>query len=335
MSALRLAVVGVGVFGKNHLRVIRDNPGAHLAGVFDIDPGKAHAAAQQYGCPVFSALDDLRGNVDAAIIATPTHTHADVGCRLLEHGIHLLVEKPIAADLESARRLEAAAAQSGRILQVGHLERFNPAVQALQGLLTTPLFFEIHRLSVFTPRSLDVDVVLDLMIHDIDLVLDLTGMAPCEVRAAGISILSPKVDIANARLAFPSGCIANLTASRVSTERIRKLRLFQPHEYISLDYDRQDGAVFSVDADRRIGFRRLNIEKAEPLRQQLDAFLSAITCGSHPQVGARQAVRALEVALDILGKIEEHRQLVAHTLASSGSRARHEADGNTPDDSAA
>ena len=168
----------------------------------------------------------------------------EVGCELLESGIDVLVEKPIAANLASARRLVDTAAEHERILQIGHLERFNPAVAALKKVTSIPLFFEIHRLSLFSPRSLDVDVVLDLMIHDLDIVLDLAGAMPEEIRAAGISILSEKVDIANVRLAFPGGCVANLTASRVSTERVRKLRLFQPHQYISLDYQKQEAVAY-------------------------------------------------------------------------------------------
>src|SRR5208282_3993044 len=199
-----------------------------------------------------------------------------VACVLLEAGIDVLVEKPIAVDAAAAGRIIDCAARHGRILQVGHLERFNPAVVELERRATLPLFFEIHRLNVFSPRSLDVDVVLDLMIHDVDIVLALAKAEPSEIRAAGIRILSQKVDIANVRLQFPNGCVANLTASRVSTERVRKLRLFQPAQYLSLDYGRQDLAIFSVDAQRRIGFEQAPLTKAEPLKLQLGAFLNAV-----------------------------------------------------------
>src|SRR5580658_6192010 len=246
MSRPRIAVVGSGAFGCNHLRVIHSSEQATLAGVFDIDSARAAAAAQPYGCPVFESIEDLARASDAAVVATPTVTHSEVGCRLMELGLDVLVEKPIAHLPGPARILVETATRTGRVLQVGHLERFNPAVLALSSVVTKPLFFEIHRLSEFTPRSLDVDVVLDLMIHDIDIVLALTREAPQEIRAAGISILTAKVDIANARLQFPGGCVANLTASRVSTERVRKLRLFQPHEYISLDYTRKDAIRFRV-----------------------------------------------------------------------------------------
>src|SRR5262249_53190260 len=212
--------------------------------------------------------------------------------------------------------LVATADRQHRILQVGHLERFNPAVAALESVVSTPLFFEIHRMSEFSPRSLDVDVVLDLMIHDIDIVLSLVGQMPDEIRAAGISILSSKVDIANVRLQFPGGCIANLTASRVSTERIRKLRLFQPHEYISLDYSRQDAVRFQVTPPMKLGFAPLTITKDEPLRLELENFFHCIQTREQPQVTGEQAAAALDVACGILAKIEEHSQQVAAALAT-------------------
>jgi predicted dehydrogenase len=313
---MKVAVIGAGAFGRNHLRVIRESARAELAAVVDIDAAKAETASREFGCPAVGSLDELPGQVDAAIVATPTGTHAEIGCRLLEAGIDVLIEKPVASSLEGAERLRAAAA-GGRILQVGHLERFNPAVRALRNIVTTPLFFEIHRMSVFTPRSLDVDVVLDLMIHDIDLVLDMVGQPPEEIRAAGISILSGKVDIANVRLAFPGGCVANLTASRVSTEKVRKMRLFQPHQYISIDYSRQDGVVINVSGNRQIGFQPLGITKGEPLKLQFDAFLDCIQLRERPLIGIHEASCALEVAYGILDKIEEHGALVKRSLEKS------------------
>jgi len=282
----------------------------------DIDAERAQSAAAEFGCEPFTDWRELAGRVEAAVVAVPTTAHAEVGCGLLEAGIDVLVEKPVTEDLASADRLIETARAHGRILQVGHLESFNPAVAALRRILRLPLFFEIHRLSVFTPRSLDIDVVLDLMIHDIDIVLSLTGQMPEEIRAAGISILSGKVDIASARLAFPNGCIANLTASRVSTERVRKLRLFQPHEYISLDYGRQDVAVFRVTPEKGIGFSRLAVEPAEPLRLELEAFLECVANRTPPLVGGPEARRALEVALGVVAKIEEHARIVTRSLAA-------------------
>jgi predicted dehydrogenase len=234
----------------------------------------------------------------------------------------VLVEKPMAPDLESADRLIAAAERHGRMLQVGHLERFNPAVIALEARVTLPLFFEIHRLSVFSPRSLDVDVILDLMIHDIDIILSMVGMAgaagahPEEVRGAGISILSPKVDIANARLQFRNGCVANLTASRVSTDRVRKLRLFQPQQYVSLDYARQEVLLLSVGENRQISYEPVPVTKAEPLQLQFDAFLDSVITRNPSKTSGRAARQTLLVALAILDKIKEHAEIVSKSLVS-------------------
>jgi predicted dehydrogenase len=314
--AIRVAVVGAGAFGRNHLRVLRQNPRAELVAL--VDPSEAaRAAASEFGCAAFAEDRELAGKVDAAVVAAPTTLHAEIGERLLRAGLDVLVEKPIASDLEGARRLVAAAEANGRVLQVGHLERFNPAVTALEGAVTLPLFFEIHRLSVFSPRSLDVDVVLDLMIHDLEILLALTGQAPEEIRAAGIRILSQKVDIANVRLAFPNGCVANLTASRVSTERVRKLRLFQPQQYISLDYARQEAVRFSVTPPMQIGFGQLPVEKGEPLALEIEHFLDCVERRARPKVAGAEGLRALEVAQEILDKIEAHRQVVEQTLATN------------------
>jgi predicted dehydrogenase len=315
LRKVRVAVVGAGTFGKNHLRVLHESPDAELVAVVDTDEARAADAALRHNCRAVTDLSELAGVVDAAIVAVPTMAHADVGCRLLEAGIDVLVEKPIAGDVASAQRLIDGAKSNNRILQIGHLERFNPAVQAVQKKVTLPLFFEIHRMSMFSPRSLDVDVVLDLMIHDIDVVLALTQLEPEEVRAAGIRILSDKVDIANVRLAFPGGCVANLTASRVSTEKVRKIRLFQPHQYISLDYQRQDAAAFTVSEDRQIGFDSFEVVKGEPLQLEVDSFIHCVRTRSTPLVTGEAAMRALRVALAILDKIEEHGAVVAETVS--------------------
>jgi predicted dehydrogenase len=314
MPGPRIALVGAGVFGRNHLRVIHSSPNATLSGIYDLDPIRAAEAAQPYGCQVFTSLEDLAAASDGAVVATPTVTHSEIGRRLMQVGLDILVEKPIAHALAPARALVETARSMGRVLQVGHLERFNPVVIALTEVVTRPLFFEIHRLSEFTPRSLDVDVVLDLMIHDIDIVLTLTGEMPQEIRAAGISILTPKVDIANVRLQFPGGCVANLTASRVSTERVRKLRLFQPHEYISLDYTRKDAARFRVKPPMAIDFSPLPVASDEPLRLELEAFFASIADRGTPAVTGEQGLAALEVATGILDRIEEHSRLVTQAL---------------------
>jgi len=309
-------VVGAGVFGRHHLRILSRSEAVELAGVVDIDADRASAASSAYGCPAFASVDQLPGGIDAAIVAVPTSAHADVGCALLDAGVDVLVEKPIAADVASGRRLVDAAARRGRILQVGHLERFNPAVTALKKIVNIPLFFEIHRLSLPGPRSLDVDVVLDLMIHDLDIVLDLVGEMPDEIRAAGLSVLSDKIDIASVRLAFPGGCVANLTASRVSTDRVRKLRLFQPHQYISLDYQKQDVAAFTVSGNQQIGFQPLPVAKDEPLRLEIEAFLEAVRTRNRPLVPGEEGLRALGAARDIIAKIEVHSKLVAQRIQS-------------------
>jgi predicted dehydrogenase len=319
MNKTRVAVVGAGQFGRNHVRVARESGRAELVVVVDTD--RARAAEAAAGCLALSDYRDLRGRVDAAIIAAPTVAHAEIGCELMQAGIDVLVEKPMAPDLDSADRLIETARACGRILQVGHLERYNPAVLALEQIVTRPLFFEIHRMNLFSPRSLDVDIVLDLMIHDLDIVLHLAGAAELEeIRAAGISILSDKVDIGNVRLQFRGGCVANLTASRVSTERIRKLRLFQPQEYISLDYGKQHAVRFHVGADRQISFAELPAAKGEPLALQFEAFLSSVETRSEPKLSGVAARRTLAVALAILDKMKEHSQVVAQSLVTGWTR---------------
>jgi predicted dehydrogenase len=307
MNKLRVAVIGAGSFGRHHVRVVKEIPDVELAAIVDPNIESAH-----------KNLEDVIGRIDAAIVATPTVTHESIATQLLESGVDVLVEKPIAETSEGAEGLARLAQEKGRILQAGHLERFNPAVTALEKALTVPLFFEVHRLSVFTPRSLDIDVVLDLMIHDLDIVLSFVGTMPEEIRAAGISVLSSKVDIANVRLAFASGCIANLTASRISVDQVRKLRLFQPGEYISIDYQRQDAVRFAVrkQQEPQIAFEPLPAVRAEPLALELAAFFACVRSRSAPRVDALQAAKALRVAESILAKIKEHADLVSKTIRS-------------------
>jgi predicted dehydrogenase len=295
--------------------VIHECERTELQAVVDIDADRAESAASTYACSALTDYRDLPGRVDAAVVAAPTSVHEEIGTYLLAAGIDVLIEKPIAPDLEAAGRLVETAEGGGRILQVGHLERFNPAVAEIEKRATLPLFFEIHRMNAFSPRSLDVDVVLDLMIHDVDIVLALTNAEPAEIRAAGISILSPKVDIANVRLQFPNGCVANLTASRISTERVRKLRLFQPSQYLSLDFGRQDLAVFSVK-DGQIGFEQAPVTKAEPLRVQLESFLESVETRRTPKTSGKAACRSLRAALGILDKIKEHSEVVSKSLTA-------------------
>jgi predicted dehydrogenase len=325
VNLLRAAVIGAGTFGRHHIRVVSQMAGVELSAVVDSDPKKLAELKINPIIERLSNLDSLPDLVDAAIVATPTNTHEAVATRLLETGIDVLVEKPIADSSQAGERLSRLAETRGRILQTGHLERFNPAVVALDKIITIPLFFEVHRLSMFTPRSLDIDVVLDLMIHDLDIVLCMAKERPAEIRAAGISVLSPKVDIANVRLAFPSGCVANLTASRVSTEQVRKLRVFQPGQYCSLDYARQAAISFSVGAASalrpaagtttpKIAFEAIPIEKAEPLQQELTAFFQCVRDRKKPLVDGWEATQVLEVAEAIVDKIKEHGDLVAETI---------------------
>jgi predicted dehydrogenase len=271
--------------------------------------------AGEYGTAAFESVDKLiasgRG-INAASIAVPTIEHLKVARTLMQAGIDVLIEKPVTVTLAEADELLRVADEHGRIVQVGHLERFNPAVRATAPLITQPMFFEVHRLSVFTPRSLDIDVVLDLMIHDIDIVLSFVNSPVREIRAVGLPILSGKVDIANVRMEFESGCVANFTASRVSTERVRKLRFFQPAQYISIDYSRQDVLVFAVGKDGvpspnpQITVTKPPIVSEEPLQAELKAFLDAVRRRSKPIVPLEDGHRALSVALDVLAAISEH-----------------------------
>ena len=342
MPTTRVAVVGAGSFGRNHLRVYREiasaNPSA-LSLVALVDPSvqARQIAAEQYGIPAFASVDDLLRAalpLDAASVCVPTVHHASVAEHLLKAGIDVLVEKPFAASLPEADRLLSLAASLRRIVAVGHLERFNPAVTAALARLNRPMFFEAHRLSIFTPRSLDVDVVLDLMIHDLDIVLSLANSAVRDLRAVGLPILSGKVDIANVRIEFYSGCVANFTASRVSTEQVRKLRLFQPRQYLSLDFGRQE--LLSIDIDPTLiasphasqsvvpapavqisgrtqlhptaglNLHKLDLPRAEPLRLELEDFLHAVATRSQPRVNGNAGRAALSLALAINTEIAAH-----------------------------
>jgi predicted dehydrogenase len=306
---IRVAVAGTGEFGRNHARVYREIEGAGLAGVYDLDSNRAAAVAAEFQTRVFASLEELRVSADAVSVAVPTVSHAEVGCRLLEMGLDILVEKPMAVNLAEADALLAAAKKNGRILQVGHVERFNPAVTAVEPILNRPLFFEVHRLGVFTARSLDVDVIYDLMIHDLDILLALVKEPVTEVKAVGIPVLTDKVDIAHARLEFAGGAVANVTASRVSTERVRKMRFFQQHEYISLDYARRDAlrvGVKKAGPQPEFGFEKLNAPAVEPLHAELAAFVDAVRTRKEPRTNGAAGRAALELASRVMASIREH-----------------------------
>ena len=319
-----MAVVGVGAFGRNHARIYhqlaQQGEAVRLVGVVDPDVARADAVAAEFGCRGFGSVEQLvttHSEVQAASVAVPTILHLETARALMQAGVDVLVEKPVAPSLVEADELIRLAQSLNRVGQVGHLERFNPAVRATAPLITQPMFFEVHRLSVFTPRSLDVDVILDLMIHDLDIVLWLVKSPVKEIRAVGLPILSGKADIANVRLEFESGCVANLTASRVSTERVRKLRFFQPRQYVSLDYSRQEVLVFSVgesagtpSVNPQIKVAKPPIVAEEPLHAELRSFLEAVRTRSKPLVSFEDGRRALAVALDIVAAMREHSRKV-------------------------
>ncbi|HEY6351271.1 MAG TPA: Gfo/Idh/MocA family oxidoreductase [Candidatus Angelobacter sp.] len=334
-SPIRVAVIGVGSFGKNHARVYhelqRQGLGVELVAVVDENLSQAQAIAREFGCKALTSLEELRGRVDAASVAVTTMHHLSVAAALMAAGIDVLIEKPLAASLDEAAELISLAHANKRIAQAGHLERFNPAVRATLPLLTKPMFFEVHRLSVFTPRSLDVDVVLDLMIHDIDVVLSFVKSPVKEIRAVGLPVVTGKVDIANVRMEFESGCVANLTASRISTERVRKLRFFQPHEYISVDYTRQDVLQFRVAESKKFSVEQLlemtelptgvpipgvtvnkpTLEPEEPLHAELKSFIAAVRHRSQPEVSLEDGRLALATAFSILSAIAGHMKNLA------------------------
>jgi predicted dehydrogenase len=286
------------------VRILAGLPGAELVGVHDVSAAAAEAVAREHGTRAYASLDALAGEIEAAVVAVPTLAHAEVGVRLLDRGLHVLVEKPMAASLAEADRLleRAGARRPAPVLAVGHVEFYNPAVQALAGLAIPPRFLEVQRLGVFSPRSLDVDVILDLMIHDLQILHALDGSEVAEVRATGIPVLSPRIDIANARVALASGCVANLTASRISAERVRKLRAFLPSRYYSLDYQAQEIRGYRLDAEgaaRRIVPDDLPVERAEPLKRELEAFVAACRGGRTPLVDGARGRQALATALAV------------------------------------
>jgi len=313
-----VVVIGVGEHGKKHARELQQVVGAELAGVYDIRQERAQEVAAELGVRAFASLEEAFKAARAASIVIPTSCHAEVARRAIESGVDVLLEKPITRTVEEADELTSLAAERGRILQVGHVERFNPGVAAAQSVTRRPLFFEVHRLGVFSPRSLDVDVVFDLMIHDLDLVLWLTGAPVSDVRAVGLPVLSDKVDIANARVEFDNGTVANLTASRVSTERVRKFRFFQPSEYVSIDFTRRDALVLSVNREGgapKIGFRKLETKAAEPLRAELAAFVESVRTRQNPLVGGKEGRQALALAEQVMNCIEQHAAQVGVPLA--------------------
>jgi predicted dehydrogenase len=307
-APLRIAVIGVGHLGRHHARLLGAIDGAKLVAVVDTQPDRAAVAAQPSGAHALADYRDLFGQVDAVTVAVPTELHHEIALPFLERGISTLVEKPITRTVEEAGALIAAANASGATLAAGHTERYNPAVAAVLPLVSTPRFIEVHRLGAFPDRSLDIDVVFDLMIHDLDIILAMVKSEVTAIEAVGVPVLTDKFDIANARLRFATGCIANVTASRISKERVRKIRFFQPDAYISIDYAGQE--VEGYRLLRREGQRpeiqggKLPVTREEPLKRELTDFVAAVREKRRPLVTGEDGRRALALAQAIAEKME-------------------------------
>lgn len=309
---LRTAVIGVGHLGREHARIYASLEDSNLAAVCDNNETNGRAIAEKYGVRYIKDYRELLGEVEAVSVATPTVNHHEITCACLEAGIHVLVEKPISRTLEEADEMIRIADSKGVVFQVGHIERFNPAFRAMQQHINKPRFFEAHRMGIFTMRSLDIDVVMDLMVHELDIISSLVRSEVVKVEAVGIPILTPKIDLANARLEFADGCIANITASRVSGERLRKLRIFQPNEYYSIDFAEQQvmqcklvppgvpGTLPEIIAGG------IEIPKREPLLSEIESFLDSVRSKTPPLVSGAEGRRALALAIEVLTKIREH-----------------------------
>jgi len=302
MKALRVGVVGVGHIGKNHARLYAELSGSQFTAILDTDPATARHLAEEFGVRATANLEEFAQQVDAASIATPTNTHFDIARELLTRGKHLLIEKPIAENTAHATELAELAAARGLVLQVGHVERFNPVLSALEKRLTNPRFIEAHRLSPYPNRSTDIGVVLDLMIHDLEIILHLVRSPVQTIDGVGQPVMGRGEDIQNARLRFEDGCVANITSSRISPERMRKIRVFQEDAYLSLDYQNQSGEMHRRTAEG-ITREEVEIEREEPLKRQLASFIECAQTGGAPKVSGLQAAAALELAVEITKRI--------------------------------
>ncbi len=304
MKKLRVGVVGVGHIGSNHARLYAEIPAAEFTAIYDVDAARANSIAKKFRVVAAKSLDEFAELIDAVSIATPTNSHYDVALPLLQRGKHLLVEKPVTENPLHATELTELAARNRLILQVGHVERFNPVLSALEMRLTHPRFIEAHRLSPYPNRSTDIGVVLDLMIHDLEIILHLVRSPVQNIDAVGIPVLSKSEDIANARIRFENGCVANVTSSRISPERMRKIRVFQEDAYLSLDYEKQTGESYRLE-NGKITRDKVPIEREEPLKQQLVSFIECASTGREPRVSGFQATAALALAVEITRKIQE------------------------------
>jgi predicted dehydrogenase len=303
MDKVKVGIIGVGYLGTQHARILSYLEEAELIGVADIDFKKAMVIGNRHGVKYYDNYENMLDEIDAGIVATPTSEHFPISMKLLKKGKSVLVEKPITETIEQAEKLVSAAEKNGLILQIGHLERFNPAVEALEDLISEPKFIEVQRLGSFSARSLDIDVVLDLMIHDLDIIMALIKDEVKVIRSSGIHVLSDKIDIANARLEFTSGCIATLTASRVHQGKVRKLRIFEPTSYYSIDYIDQEVKVFPLNG-RQTDIKTLKIKKEEPLKKELQNFFRCIIDGKKRKVTGEEGLRALKLAYSVLSEAE-------------------------------
>jgi len=303
MNKVRIGIVGVGYLGTQHARILSYLEEAELKSVADIDFQKALQIGNRHGVRYFQNYEEMIDDIDAAVVATDTSAHFSVSMNLLEQGKHVLVEKPITATVEQGDQLVETAAKNNLIFQVGHLERFNPAVEAVENLISEPKFIEVQRLGSFSARSLDIDVVLDLMIHDLDIILALIKDDVVAIKSSGIHVVSEKTDIANARLEFKSGCVATLTASRVHQGKVRKLRIFEPTSYYSIDYIDQEVKIFPLDG-RQTDIKTMKIQKEEPLKKELKNFLDCIETGKNTKVSGAEGLRALRLAYSVIREAE-------------------------------
>jgi len=305
MDKMRVAVIGVGNLGKHHARVYTELPDVELAGVVDVDARTAEKVARRLGVSAYTRLGDIPGRLDGVSVVVPTEAHRPVALEALERGANVLIEKPIALDMAEATAIIDRARQKGLVLQVGHIERFNPAILALKKILTRVGFIEVHRLAPYKLQGTEVGVVLDLMIHDIDIVLNIVDSPIREISAVGIPVLSASEDIANARLSFKNGCIANMTASRISFEKMRKIRIFQSNAYISLDYQNQEGMIYRTEGSRIVR-ERMPLEKDEPLKLEIRSFLECVRASRKPVVPGEHGRQALRVASEITRLLQEN-----------------------------
>lgn len=333
MDRVRVGVIGVGHLGRLHASLYKQVSDADLAGIYDVNVEKNRQLASELNCKAFDSIDSLLQEVDAVNIVTPTITHYEVAAKALEQNKHVFIEKPITHKDENARKLIELAEMKNRVVQVGHIERFNPAMLALEDVNMEPLFIETHRLASFNPRGTDVAVVLDLMIHDIDIILHIVNSSIIKIEANGAGVLSSNVDIANARLEFENGCVANITASRLSAKKMRKMRIFQKNAYISMDFIEGSSEIFYIPDEDQIPFKdgtlaislgqieqgevkhdikynRLSRKNVNPLKNELSSFVSSIINNLPPVVSAADGLAALEIAHQVMEKIEKHRQIV-------------------------